>query len=209
MIKVFIADDHQLFLEGISGLVQSISNIEVVGTAPDGKQTLAALRQTPADVLLLDINMPLLSGIETLKILREKQPELKIIMLTMHNSHSVVHEVLEAGAHGYLLKNSEKTDLAAAIKAVHAGESYYVNEVQNTLLNSFKGENVQGKVKLTRREKEILLLICQENTTKEIANKLYLSINTVESHRKNLLAKTGAKNSVGLVTFAYENKLLN
>lgn len=208
MIKLFIVDDHKLFLEGISSLLNTLPQIEVCGTATNGKDAIASLKNLPVDVILLDINMPEMDGLEVLRIIQKKYANIKVVMLTMLNTPQIIQEVIEAGASGYLLKNAEKDELTACIESVFKGEIYFGEDVKNAVLNSFRSSKSTDAVVLTPREKEVLVLICNEFTSQEISEKLFLSINTIESYRKNLFDKTGAKNVAGLVKFAYENGLI-
>ena len=214
MIKVFIADDHRVLIDGIKSLLCDLDDIEVVGEALDGDATLTQLKQIEVDVLLLDINLPKKDGIEVCKILTKENPEIKVLALTMFNEASFIQGMLKSGAKGYLLKNSGRKEVVKAIRRVSEGESYFSEEVSNTLIQSIMpgGDKKTGTSllipKLTRREKEILQLIIEEYTNAEIAQKLFLSLSTVETHRKNLLSKVGARNTAGLVRIAIENQLL-
>lgn len=208
MIRIIVADDHDLFLEGMTALLNGLPNMEVIGTAKTGNEAIASAKNAEFDLLLMDINMPETNGITALMEIKQDKPLSKIIMLTMHKSREMVQEVIKSGANGYLLKNTPKQELQDALELVHNGTDYFVNEIKDTLVDSFRSSNVQKSIKLTPREKEVLALICDEQTTHEIADQLFLSINTIETHRKNLLSKTGCKNSVGLVKFALKNDLL-
>ncbi len=208
MIKLIIADDHQVFLDGIIELISKEDHIEVMGQANTGKQVLELLQTNTPDIILMDINMPEMDGIETTQMVKQKYPELKIIMLTMHETHQYIRKLLETGVDGYLLKTTSKNELIEAIKTVMDGKNYYGKAVQDTFMNSFNSNKVVSDIKLTRREKEILELICEELSTNEIAEKLFISAYTVETHRKNLLSKTGSKNVAGLVKFAMLNKFI-
>jgi DNA-binding NarL/FixJ family response regulator len=165
------------------------------------------------DVILLDINLPDIDGVDLCKKIGALYPDINIIALTMYNEGSFISGMLKNGAKGYVLKNSDKGLLKEAIKTVHAGGSFFGEEVTKTLMQSMMPETQTSKSgnipKLTRREKEVLKLIVQEHTTPEMAEKLFISLNTVETHRKNLLQKLNVRNTAGLVRFAVENKLVN
>ena len=212
MIKVLIADDHRVLIDGIRSILSDQPDIEVVAEALTGPAVLEQLTRHEVDVVLLDINLPGKDGIETCKIITGQYPGLQVLALTMFNEGSFIHGMLKSGAKGYLLKNSGRDEVIAAIRAVHSGEKYFSREVSNTLIESMMPGNERKSSgfipKLTRREKEILKLILEEHTTAEIAKKLFLGLSTVETHRKNLLSKVGARNTAGLVRVALEHKLL-
>jgi DNA-binding NarL/FixJ family response regulator len=205
MIDILIADDHQMFREGIVSLVNGIEGMNVVGEASNGQKSLDFLASNRVDIVLMDYNMPDLTGLEALLEIRKKKINVKIIMLTMHNKREIIREVLKAGADGYLLKDSSREQLIEAITQVNDGDSYFVEDVKDALVDSFRVPFEKKVIRLTPREKDILTLICEELTTYEIAEKLFISVNTVETHRKNLMSKTNAKNGVGLVKFALNN----
>ena len=208
MINILIADDHLMFCEGITSLLSTEKEINIVGCAENGIEVLKILKTHHIDIVLMDINMQKMDGIETTKHIVEKYPDVKVLMLTMYNNDEFIKQIIEIGAHGYILKNTGKDELILAIKSIINGGNYFNEEVKNTLIKSFRKKNKGEQVRLTPREKDVLKLICEEYNTAEIADKLFISINTVESHRKNLLNKTGVKNSVGLVKFAIDNKLI-
>lgn len=208
MINIAIVDDHQLFNEGLGSLLESFEKICVVGQFNDGIAFLKQLPHPSLNLVLMDIDMPLLNGFETSKKAQAAQPELKIILLSMHNDYRTIDEGLKLGINGFLLKNVSKEELKLAIETVIAGEDYYTDEIKNVIMRGHRSPHMHDAVNLTPREKEILKLITDELSTNEIAEKLFISSNTVETHRKNLLIKTGCKNSVGLALFAKENKLI-
>lgn len=208
MIRVFITDDHQLVLDGISSILLNHEEIEVIGTALSGVATLEKLKTLEADVLLLDINMPEMDGIAVARALKEAANPVKLLILTMHNNPQFTKQLIELGVLGCLMKNSGKSEVIQAIKTVHSGGRYYGAEVTNTLFDSIdKSKKAVEQAELTKRELEVLRLIAQEYNTKEIADKLFISTHTVETHRKNLLSKLGMKNSAGLARYAAKNHL--
>jgi DNA-binding NarL/FixJ family response regulator len=214
MIKLVIADDHTMFVDGIDSILSKEQNIEVIGRCYDGPSVVDFLKEHKADILLLDVNLPGMSGIEVCKQLVKNGTKVNIIAISMFNEESFVTEILNNGAQGYILKNTGREELLKAINTVMKGQSYFSKEVTQTimkgLMKSRKASNSSTKFipKVSRREKEVLKLIMEEFTTQEIANKLFISLKTVESHRSSLLAKLNARNSAGLVRIALENNVL-
>lgn len=211
MIKVLVADDHQMFIDGIVALINNEKEINVVAEALDGSGVIDCLKENSVDIVLLDINMPGLNGIETLSIVKERFPSVRVIILTMHNKQEYIKDLMHKGAEGYILKNTGKKELLEAIKTVYAGRTYFSKEVTETIMKGLTKSSLQNTVdiQLTAREKEILILIVQELSSKEIAEKLFISTNTVETHRKNLMAKLDAKNLAGLVKYAIQSGLIH
>jgi two-component system nitrate/nitrite response regulator NarL len=212
-IRLLIADDHRIMLDGIVSLFQIDKDIVVVGIASNGYEVLDLVSKHDFDVALLDINMPGLDGIETTKLLKEKKPGLKIIILTTYNDKEIITEMLEHGVSGYLLKNSTKQELTEAIKKVAAGGLYFNDEVHASIMKNYrqhlKEKRDSGEVIiLTKRENEILQLLAREYTNEKIANALTISYRTVETHRKNLMQKTKSHNLAGLLKYAYGKRLL-
>lgn len=209
MIKVFIADDHQIVIDGIKSIMEASNEVTVVGGALSGEDTLTQLKDLEADVLLLDINMPGMDGIEVAQRLKEQGDPIRILVLTMHNNPQFTKQLIEIGVPGCLMKNAGKQEMLNAIKSVYEGRRYYGAEVTETLFDSIdKSQKATQKAELTKREIEVLKLIANELTTAEIAEKLFISTHTVETHRKNLLSKLGFKNSAGLARFAAKNGLV-
>ncbi|NOQ71555.1 MAG: response regulator [Crocinitomix sp.] len=206
MIQIILADDHHVFREGIASFFDEAAKYKIAGHAANGLEVIDLLKENVADVVIMDISMPELDGIATAEIIKKDYPNVKIIMLTMHETQNYIRKLLEVGVDGYLLKTTSKGELYEAIDKVLAGNKFYGGDVQQIFMNSFNSDKVVTEIKLTRREKEILELICNELNTNEIAEKLFISAYTVETHRKNLLSKTGSKNVAGLVRFALENK---
>jgi len=209
-IKVVIADDHQIVIDGLKSLLSEEKNIEVIGEALNGKEVLNILEKQDVDMIVLDIEMPLLSGVETTKIIKEKYPNVKVLILSMYNTEKFVHNIIEIGADGYILKNKGKEELVLAIKYISEGDEFFGREVEKTYRMSQKRKNDESKnVKLTKREIEVLKLIAIGNTTPKISDKLYIAHSTVETHRRNLIEKTGVEGgSKGLVRYALENGYL-
>ncbi|MCZ8197912.1 MAG: response regulator transcription factor [Flavobacterium sp.] len=209
MIQIAITDDHTIVIEGIKNMLKSNKEIEVLQSFENLKDTFENLNDS-VEVLLLDINLPDGNGINACKELLEKHKDLKIIALTNFEDSIFIKQILKNGAMGYLLKNTSKTELTEAIKEVNNGNRYLPKKISDILLNDSIGiENSSYFIpKLTSREKEILALIIKEYTTDEIANELFVSNKTVESHRSNLMQKLGVKNSAGLVRVAFEKGLV-
>lgn len=211
IIKLAITDDHKMVLKGIESMLIETREIEVVGTYENANETIENIEKDKPDVLLLDINLPDINGIDLCKQLVKKYPELKIIALTNFDDISFTKRMLKNGAHGYLLKNTDKLEILEALKTVISGDLYLQKDIQKKLLNqSYQKTNDNGLIpKLTRREKDVLLAISEELTTQQISEKLFISPKTVETHRMNIMSKLGAKNSVGIVKIALEKELLS
>lgn len=213
MIKIIIADDHQLFIDGIKSIIKSIKNLEISAEVNNGKQLLEHLSKQGCDVILMDINMPDMDGIEATKEVKKRYPNIKIIMLTMYSSRDYIEKLLRVGADGYILKNTGKEELQKAIETVHQGESYFSAEVTERIMEGLQKKKSAEKnsfmVELTEREIDVLKLIVQELTTSEIAEKLFISTHTVETHRKNLISKLNVRNIAGLVKYAMQNGLVD
>jgi DNA-binding NarL/FixJ family response regulator len=214
MIRLLIADDHNMFVDGIESILRDEDDIQVVGKCFDGGSVFAQILTQKFDVILLDINLPGMNGIEVCKKLTKEYPEVKVLALSMYNDESFVTEILKNGALGYILKNTGKIELVRAIKTVYRGQSYFSDEVTETIMKSLVSPKASEKKsttllpKISRREKEVLQLIVQEHTTQEIATELFISLKTVESHRRSLLTKMNVRNTAGLVRVAVENELI-
>ena len=210
MTRVLIADDHQMFVDGLKSLLEDEKELCVVGEAKNGMEVLEFCDREPVDIVIMDINMPVMDGIQTSKELSKKHSTVKILGLSMYNDRDYISDILKAGAMGYVLKNTGKANLLNAISTLQSGASYFSEEVSKTLLNTFI-RNVpyeQAAEKLSEREKEVLECIASGLTTHEIGDKLFISKNTVETHRKNLLYKLKARNTAELVNNAYKLRLI-
>ncbi len=204
-IKVLLVDDHQLVLDGIKSMLNGADMITIIGEAQTAQNTQKFLENHQPDVILMDINLPEMNGVELCGIVKKAYPSIQIIALTMLNEVSFITRIMKAGASGYLLKNTSKDEIIKAIKTVTSGDQYLTQEVKEHLISASFGQRThQSQPKLTRREKEVLALVMEENTTKEIAEKLFISMATVETHRLHLLNKIGARNTAGLVKKAIE-----
>lgn len=210
-IKLLIADDHQLLLDGISSLFRDDEDIIIAGKAANGNEVMELVEKVDIDICLLDISMPGMDGIQTARLLKEKKPEIKVIILTTYNDREIVEEMMEIGVSGYILKNATKQELVDAISRVYHDGMYFSNEVQQSLMENYMKLNRQKKfpqaVVLTQREKEILQLLSKEYTNEKIAAELNISYRTVETHRKNIMHKTNAHNLAGLLKYGYQNNL--
>lgn len=212
IIKIILVDDHIMFLEGLKALFSSVSDIEVVEVYTDGNQVLAELESRTVDLIVTDIDMPGMNGVVLTQELKKVNKNIKALVLSTHSDPETIQKVINSNADGYLLKNAEKNELINAIKTIVSGEKYFSKEVQEKLTESLfsnkKTLEEGNKVVLSKREAEILKLIAEELTAHEIAIQLYISQHTVNSHRKNLLAKLGAKNTAGLVKYAVVHGLI-
>ncbi len=211
-IKVIIADDHVLFRQGVKVALSSKKDIELIAEADNGMQLLNLLRHMEPDVILLDIQMPIMDGITTLPEIRKIYPQVKVIILSMHNDHSMISKLMEIGANSYLTKNSDSENIYNAIRTCYEQE-FYFNELTNkallTGLRTRKTDNlVPQEANLTEKETTILKMMCEEKTTKEIADLVDISPRTVEAIRDKLKSKTGAKSMAGLVMYAVKNGII-
>jgi DNA-binding NarL/FixJ family response regulator len=212
-IKIFVVDDHSIFKKGLLTQLKEFPNVEVIGEAGTGQEFLDKIETLIPDLVFMDIKMPGMTGIEATKQSVKKYPHLKIVALSMFGEEEYLQDMLDAGARGFLLKNIEKGDLEKAIKSVMEGNSFFSEELLTILASKFvnkaKSENFeQATIKLSDREIEILKLIADQKSTREIANALFISVNTVETHRKNLIKKIQVKNVVGLALYAVKHELV-
>ena len=212
-IKVAIADDHVLFRAGVKSALSVHKDIKMIAEADNGMQLLTVLKHIQPDVILLDIQMPIMDGIITLPEIKKLYPEIKVIMLTMHNDHSMISKLMELGANSYLTKNSDSEIIYQAIKTVHEQE-YYFNQLTNkALIDGLRTKrqadaSLPVDAKLSDKEIAILRMICEEKSTKEIADLVDLSPRTVEAIRDKLKVKTGAKSLAGLVMYAVKSGII-
>ncbi|MCF8452393.1 MAG: response regulator transcription factor [Pedobacter sp.] len=206
IFNIFIVDDHQLVIDGISSLINGSEQFRISGSATNPGKVSEMLRQFPSDILLTDISMPSMNGIELTRLLKKDFPDLKVIAISMHGENQIIKEMLDAGISGYILKNTGKQELIEAIAKVAAGGTYFDENVTREILNSFSSKNDEKR--LTPREIEIIRLIEQEYSNKQISDKLFISERTVESHRKNIFRKTNTQSLIGLMKYAYSMKLI-
>ncbi|HDQ15840.1 MAG TPA: response regulator transcription factor [Bacteroidetes bacterium] len=207
-MKIFIVDDHSLFREGLKLLLSKLEFVEEVFEAANGQELVENYDNFRPDIILLDIEMPVLNGIEAARIILKKNPEQKIIVLSMYSDEQYYVPMIELGVSGFLQKNIDFADVKAAIKEVLEGNNYFSPEIlKGIVLNLNSKKDRKNCEVLTKREVEILLLICKGFSNSEIAEKLFISKRTVDKHRENLLLKTEAKNTAGLVVFAIKKEI--
>lgn len=214
-IKLFLVDDHKMIREGLKHFLENQPDFEIIAEAENGVDCLNQLESITPDIVLTDLNMPEMDGLELTKAIKEKYPNIKIIALTMMGESQHIKQMLAEGAMGYLLKDCSEEELVLAIKNVQNGGTYYSPEVTNIILNNIRKvkpattSKVATEMPLTEREKEVLHLILKEQSNKEIADKLFVSVRTVDAHKRNLLDKTGSRNVAGLVIYAIERQLFD
>jgi DNA-binding NarL/FixJ family response regulator len=210
-IKIIIADDHKMMIDGLLSMLSDEKNMEIIGVANNGEEVLKILETKNADLVLTDINMPLMNGIELTKALKQKYSSIKILALSMFGDIEHIQEMLNAGISGYVLKNTGNKELVDAINSIANGGTYYDNDVAAEMMRSLTQNNQKKvaieKVNLTEREIEIIKLIAKEMNNATIGDALFISERTVESHRKNIYRKTNTTNIVGLLKFAFANGL--
>jgi DNA-binding NarL/FixJ family response regulator len=213
-IKIAIADDYKIFREGLKVGFSADENLEVIMEADNGEDLLKALQTMTPDVIIMDLKMPIMDGMEATKAVRKKYPSIKVLVVTMYDDDKFIIHLMENGANGYLLKNTEPDEIRKSIYAVHEN-GYYFNDVVNKALlkklvlkNNLKPSFNQN-VELTEREMEVLKLICEEKTAAEIAKDIFLSPRSVEGIRQRLIEKIGVRNTAGLVMFAVKNSMVD
>ncbi len=210
-IKIFIVDDHQIMIDGISALLKSDANFEVVGQNISPLKAIKEINEVRPDVLITDVNMKELSGIELAKKIKELFPKIKILALSMHGDRETISEMLEVGINGYVLKNTGKEELTTALTKIAGGDFFFSNEVTTEMLKEVITEprsNQKELVSLTPREKEIVKCISLEMNNAQISTELFISERTVETHRKNIFRKTQTKSVAGLIKLAIEQKII-
>jgi DNA-binding NarL/FixJ family response regulator len=204
-IKVLIADDHQLFREGMVNLLSNVEDIEVIGQAKDGKETIERARQLKPDVILIDIGMPLMNGIDATRILKKEYPSIKVIAVSMHSDRQFVKGILEAGADGYLLKNCTYRQLIDAVHSVVSGKKYLSDEITGMIIQGYlepSDYDKEGNEELSEREIEILKLYAEGKSTREISEKLFISVKTVGTHKQHIFDKLNLNSNADLVKYA-------
>jgi DNA-binding NarL/FixJ family response regulator len=205
-VRLFLVDDHQLFRNGLKFILNERQDMEVAGEASNGKEFLDLLDFIKPDVVLMDIGMPVMDGVEATRRALEKYPQLKVLVLSMYDESEYYNSMIELGVKGFVLKDMDNQELYEAIRKVHEGGTHFSQEL---LLSIIRKKTPENKILLTRREKEILDLICKGNSNQQISEKLSISQRTVERHRANLLTKTDSRNSISLVVFAIKNRLIS
>lgn len=201
-IKIVLIDDHQMLIDGIKSLLSGAKNFEVIAEFTSAKKLLEQINELNPYIVITDINMPEMNGIELTLELKKNYPSIKILALSMHGDKAMISKMIDAGVSGYILKNTGKTELLEALTQISSGNFFYGREVANELIRA--KQNDSNEVNLTPREIEIIKLIAKEKSNLQIANELSISERTVETHRKNIFRKTNTKSVIGLVKFAME-----
>ncbi len=204
--RVILADDHSLFRQGLKLILEDLKDIEVIADVSNGKELIEVVRPLKPDLIIMDINMPIINGIEASRILLQEDPAMKILVVSMYGDEQYYNSVIENGVSGFILKDAENEELKAAIRMILSGRTYFS---QSLLITLIRNKQPSVHINISQREHEILGLICEGLSSVEIAGKLFLSERTVENHRANLLDKTGCRNSLSLVLYAFKNNLVN
>lgn len=219
-INILIADDHHLIRAGLRAMLSHIKDFEVVGEAQDGKEVISKTEELSPNVIIMDISMPNINGIEATKLIKSKFPSTKILVLTQHENNEYIYQILAAGGSGYLLKNTPKEDFIDAIRTVAKGENYFSKKISDLIMEQYlinknkegsndrQNSNEKGIIHLTSREKEIIQLIAKEMSNQKIADQLYISLRTVETHRRNIMHKLKLNNVIGLIKYAVQNDII-
>ncbi|HMP99508.1 MAG TPA: response regulator transcription factor [Cyclobacteriaceae bacterium] len=211
-LKVYIVDDHTIFRKAMVSMLQGFDRVAEVKDAENGKEFLEIIKYDQPDVAIIDLQMPVMDGVETSKRILAKYPDIKIVILTMLDNEQYIIHMIEMGVHAFLLKNTDPDELEKAIYTVYDNDFYNNEIVAAALRKNIKAaaQSLQGrKVEFTEREKEIILLVCQDLTNKEIGEKLNISDRTVETHKSRIMDKIGAKSAIGIVKFAYDSKMIS
>lgn len=213
-VRILIVDDHQLILNGISDMLRSLKQFKIVGKANNGKEAVEKAISLDPDVIFMDISMPVMNGIEATGIITKKLPHVKVLALTQHEENEYVRQILTLGGSGYLLKNSKKEEFVEAINAVMNGKRYLSRQISDQMINDIftpkkETTSISQSIKLTRREKEIIQKIADELSNQEIADDLYISLRTVETHRRNIMQKLKVKSVVSLIKYAAQHGIID
>jgi len=217
IITVLLVDDHKIIRDGIKSLLEGVENIKIIGEASNGVEAIEFFKKQPADMVFMDIRMPEMSGIETTQYLTQTYPNVKVLALTMHDEEAFIYKMLNAGASGYLLKNVGKEEFVTAIQKVYKGENYFSLDLATKMITNMvltKSSDTSNEVieneelQLTKREIEVIKLIAEGLTSQEIADKLFISPRTVDTHRRNLLQKLNVKNTAELIKFAIKHHIV-
>ncbi len=212
-IRVLLVDDHPLVLDGISARLEGEESLEVVGMANDGKQALEKAQELNPDVVLMDISMPVMNGFEAAERFREEQPEVKVLILSMHDDREYIVKLIKCGAAGYVLKDVSSSELISAIETVNRGGTYFSSGASQSLFSEFDQQQAVKeeplREALTGREKDVLKLLAEGNSNKEVARVLNISVRTVETHRQNIKSKLDIHTAAGLARYAIENQIVD
>jgi DNA-binding NarL/FixJ family response regulator len=208
--KILIVDDHQMFIDGLKSILLKQKEFSVYAEALDAESAIEIIRNSHPDIVITDISMPGMSGIDLTRMIKSEFPEIKVIVVSMHNDSNVISDILMAEAEGYILKNTGKNELIEALTKVSNNGTYYSNAVISTMIKHVKKDKeIHEEVKiLTEREFEVLKLIAEEYSSEQIADKLFISKRTVDSHRANILAKLNIKTLAGLIKYAIHNNII-
>jgi DNA-binding NarL/FixJ family response regulator len=206
-IKIILADDHRIFRKGLKSLLSEKENIEVLAEADNGDEALEAARKYKPEIVIMDIAMPKMDGIEATRQIRDRFPDTEVVILSMHAKKAYIDQVLKAGAKGYVLKDSDEENLLSAINTVHNGGYYLDSPVADQVLSDYFKDKSKRELKkqsdpLSEREREVLRLLAEGHSNQEVADTLYISRKTVENHRANIVRKTGIQGQVGLTKYA-------
>ena len=209
MKKVLIVEDHPIFSDGLQNILASADTLDILAKLDNGSEVLPFLRKHQTDLILLDINLPEVDGLTLLKQVKSSHPEIKILILTQYDKAAFIQSAIEAGADGYLLKNLSRDQVLEAISKVLAGETFFAKEAMDTLVISMRRQGTAHEVKITKREKEVMILLAKGFTVNELADKLFISSHTAETHRRNIMAKMKFKNRAELTIYAKEHGYLD
>jgi len=207
-IKIMLVDDHHIVLDGLKSLLETDPDFQIIAALRSAEEALEVFKKEQPDILLTDYTLPGMSGLELFKRIKASWPKVKVAVLSMHDEASVVRSVLKEGINGYLLKNIQQFELRNALKQISMGYPYVSPEITRIIMNEFNQPEEKSEL-LTEREREILRLIAKEFSNKQMAEKLFISERTVETHRKNIFRKTNTNTLVGLIKFAFENNLVD
>jgi DNA-binding NarL/FixJ family response regulator len=214
--KILIVDDHEVVRDGLKNILTSLDNISIAGEAGNGEDAVKMYSSLKPDLVIMDISMPGMNGIEATRVIKEKDPDARILILTMHDNQEYLNQIIRSGAKGFILKNTDKEELLDAVKTVASGDNFFSKDISKLIIDNYirtakESEKNDGykEVPLTKREIEILKLIASGYSNQEIANILYISYNTVDTHRKNIMHKLSIKNTAGLVRYAIEKGLIS
>ena len=210
LVKIIIVDDHEIFRNGLKMVLNKLKYTQVVGEAENGQEVVDMIRTQAVDLILMDVEMPIMNGIDATSVIKKERPEIKVIALTMFNDDDYVQSMIDAGVSGFLIKNITKETLDKAIQTVIKGGNYYSEELFKFFTRQFKKEEKlpTDELRFTSREKEILQLLSEGLSNKEIADILFVSERTIVGHKSNLLAKTGCKSTISLLSYALKHKLV-
>ncbi len=214
--KILIVDDHEVVRDGLKNILTSLDNISIAGEAGNGEDAVKMYSTLKPDLVIMDISMPGMNGIEATRVIKEKDPDARILILTMHDNQEYLNQIIRSGAKGFILKNTDKEELLDAVRTVASGDNFFSKDISKLIIDNYirtaketEKSDAYKEVPLTKREIEILKLIASGYSNQEIANILYISYNTVDTHRKNIMHKLSIKNTAGLVRYAIEKGLIS